>query len=124
MDTSETSKMVEYSLSRIERILKLTQFMLKNNLVEDIQPKFGRLSTLTTWEMKLMIRLVKLITNSDSELTLHSYSDPDFQCRELWNAMALLILHRRFTIRTEKLNFGHLIQYLRPLGTRTGPTMP
>jgi uncharacterized protein YoxC len=65
--------MVEYSLSRIERILKLTQFMLKNNLVEDIQPKFGRLSTLITWVKKLMIRLEKLITNSDSELTPHSY---------------------------------------------------
>jgi hypothetical protein len=124
MDTSPTSKMVEYSLLRTERILRLIQSMSKRDMVEETHPKSGKLSIPMLWEMKLMIRLVKPITNSDSRLTPHSYSDLDFQCKELWNATELLILLKRVTIRTEKLSFGHSIQYLRPSGTRTGPTMP
>jgi len=123
-DTSPTSKMVEYSLLRIERMKKLNQSMSKTDLAEETQPKSGRLFTPITWEMKLMIRLEKSITNSVSRLTPHSYSDLDFLCRELWNATVLLILLRRVTIRTEKLRFGPSIQFLRPLRTRTGPAMP
>jgi hypothetical protein len=121
MVTCPTTEMVRYSLLRIERMKKLNQSISKTDMAEDTHHKSGRLSTP---KILLMIRLEKPITNSDSELTPTSYSDLDFPCRELWNVMALLILLKRVTIRTEKLSFGHSIQFLRLLETRTGPTMP
>jgi len=72
MVTCPTSKTVRYSLSKTERMKRLNQFMSKIDMAEETQPKSGRLSTPMLWEMKLMIRLEKPITNSDSRLTPHS----------------------------------------------------
>jgi hypothetical protein len=40
-DTSPTSKMVRYSLLRIDKIRKVNQFMLKTELEVTTQHKFG-----------------------------------------------------------------------------------
>jgi len=59
MDTLLISEAIKLFPSRIERMLKHNQFGQAEDLEEDIHPKFGRLSILITWEMKLMIRRVK-----------------------------------------------------------------
>jgi hypothetical protein len=54
--TLPMSETARESLSQEAQMLKLNQFGLTKSTEEDIQPKSGRLSTLTRWVMKLIKR--------------------------------------------------------------------
>jgi hypothetical protein len=115
-DTSPISRMVRWSPSRIERMKKLNQFGYRIDTRVEIQPKYGRSSIFTNWEL-MSIKRKELINTLASESMSYSTSDLNFQCKELLNVLVQAILLSKNGQRIERLSNSNSTQSPRLLET-------
>jgi len=116
-NTSSTGRLERHLMSQEERMLKDKLFGSGANMVE--LTRDGRSSTRTNLRTSLRKELMK---NSDSTSTDHSTLSQDFQCIELLKLKETTTSLSTDGLRTELLNNGGSIQYLRPLEAITGRT--